>query len=158
MCSKKAKYILFLLLLMVLVFDFKIAYSQQEDIAKKLKEIREQLKAKELSSKVNLDDFDEMADFILSQEKESIDTGWVRNLFLPLLQKQGTNVSLDVKGELKLELRLRGIVMMDERAYALIGDEILKEGEMIDDMRVEKIEMGRVILKKGEQEELLYVD
>ena len=99
-----------------------------------------------------------MADFILSQEKESIDTGWVRNLFLPLLQKQGTNVSLDVKGELKLDLRLRGIVMMDERAYALIGDEILKEGEMIDDMRVEKIEMGRVILKKGEQEELLYVD
>ena len=158
MCLKRVKGIISLLLGVILALDFGSASSQEEDVAKKLREIREQFKTQDISSKVNLDDLAEMTDFILGQEKGESDISWVRNLFSTLLQKQGSKADFDGEKGLEGDLKLRGVVVMGETACALIDDKIVKQGEMINDMKVEKIEMGKVILKKDKQEKTLYLD
>lgn len=157
---KRAEEMIFLPLVVafILASCFGIGSCQEEEAAKKLREIRERLKAEELSSKVNSDDLAKMTDLILPQKKK-LDTSWVRNLFLPLLQQQkGMEIDLEGKGESEKHLELKGIVMVGKTAYALIDDEIVGENEFIDGMKVEKIEMGKVILKKDKQEKVLYLD
>ncbi|MEO0082016.1 MAG: hypothetical protein ABIL25_06970 [candidate division WOR-3 bacterium] len=47
------------------------------------------------------------------------------------------------------ELSLKAITMGGERAYALINDQILEEGDQISGKRIVKIEADKVILEQG---------
>jgi len=47
------------------------------------------------------------------------------------------------------ELSLRAITLGGERAYALINDQILEEGDLISGKKIIKIEADRVVLEQG---------
>jgi hypothetical protein len=47
------------------------------------------------------------------------------------------------------EMRLNAITIGGERAYALINDQIMEEGDQISGKRIAKIESDKVILEQG---------
>ncbi|MEO0072372.1 MAG: hypothetical protein ABIK10_02870 [candidate division WOR-3 bacterium] len=55
------------------------------------------------------------------------------------------------------DLRLKAITISPNKAYALINDQILEEGEMIAGKKLIKIEKDHVILTQGERKIYLYL-
>ena len=157
MCLKRVSTILFVFFVTILMIGLEKSFSQEE-VANKLLEIRERLKTEELSSKVNLDDFDEMTDFVLGKKKEKSDTSWVRNLFVPLVQQKRMETGSDDNGESKEGLKVKGVAIIGKTAFALIGDQIVQEGEIIDGMTVTRIEIDKVTLRENREEKMLYID
>ncbi|MCD6380412.1 hypothetical protein J7M07_08225, partial [bacterium] len=87
---------------------------------------------------------------------------WGKNLFYPLVvenELKGNGVGADDSaGDGELEFVLRGIFIGKEESFAFINGEMVSEGDMVSEMRVEEISLNRVVLKLGKLKKELFFD
>jgi len=79
---------------------------------------------------------------MLSNQQERLKLSWGRDPFLEMADKE-------IEGP---NLKLQGIsVGKNKKGYALINDEIVREGQKYQEYDVVKIEKDKVLIKKGDQ-------
>ncbi len=92
----------------------------------------------------------------LSPEVE-VSSGYMqkRDPFIPLLDKEG-NLRKDFKkpvimGDLAPHVNLMGISRVKNVFYAIVDAKWVKEGDMLGDLLIDKIESDKIILRFGEK-------
>lgn len=90
------------------------------------------------------------------QEKESVrDSIEKRDPFIPLMDREG-RLRKDFRkpimaGEIAPRINLMGISKVNNVFYAIVDGKWVKEGDMLGDLTIEKIESDRMILRFGEK-------
>lgn len=73
-----------------------------------------------------------------------------RDPFTPLIDKDGNLLPEYLSAATAVTLNLEGIIWSEKgESYAIISGAVLREGEMIGDYTVKKIERSRVVLIRG---------
>lgn len=78
-----------------------------------------------------------------------------RDPFIPLIDGEG-NLRRDFKkpmisGDLAPQVNLMGISKVNNVFYAIVDGKWVKEGDMLGDMSIDKIESDKIILRFGEK-------
>ena len=153
--KRQNKIILFLVVLILfLLFSFTPIESTQYNVKKIIEE-------EKIKGDVDLDKFRRNLDFILDSETKQTDLTWGRNPFeIPIkLQESKSDFNLEEsKSPVSSPLKLNGVIIKGTEAWAIIDENVVKVGDDISGRTVEKIEMGKVILKSGQTEEVLILD
>lgn len=76
-------------------------------------------------------------------------TSGQRDPFSPLITETGQLLVKRIIGPAGLVLK--GIIYSEDGSVAIIGDEVFKESDIINDYRIMKINRKKVILKKGKE-------
>lgn len=85
--------------------------------------------------------------FILSAYASGYDSEGRRDPFVPLVDEQGLRKDLYQSSDamaLPVKLHIMGILWSEDAPMAIINGEVVKEGDIIEDMLVEKIEKDAV--------------
>lgn len=78
-----------------------------------------------------------------------------RDPFIPIVDDAGNlrrNFKKPQVEELATKVSLNGISKIKGVFYAIIGGNLLKEGDMLNELKIKKIEQNRVILGLGDKE------
>jgi len=94
----------------------------------------------------------------LSFLRQMPDEIWFRNFFKPKIRLKRTASEEPATQKKKWLPRLTSILVNRHRSYAILDNQVVGEGEMIRNMRVIKIEMGKVTLQSGYQTIVLTLD
>lgn len=94
----------------------------------------------------------------LAKEKFVYDSGGRRDPFIPLVDNQtisGLRASFlppKEKVRLPIEIAVKGILWNGQEYFAILNDQVLKKGQKLDGIELEKIEPDKVVLKyRGEK-------
>ena len=143
-----------MVLVLFLLFSFTPIESTQYNVKKIIKE-------EEIKGDVDLDQFRRNLDFILDSEKKQTDLTWGRNPFEkpPKLRESKSTANMEeARSFVSSPLKLNGVIIKGKEAWAIIDENVVKVGDDISGRIVEKIEMGKVILRSGQTEEVLILD
>ncbi len=97
------------------------------------------------------------------QEKFIYDAEGRRDPFIPLLDQQApqglrTDFSPpEVKVKLPLEIDVKGILSKGNEYYAIINEQVMKEGQNLGEVKIKKIEANSVIVEYGQREFRLFL-
>lgn len=99
----------------------------------------------------------------LAEETFIYDSMNKRDPFISLLDpSSSTGFRIDFtpptqKVKLPLEITVRGILQKDEQRYAIINDDVVREGDNIGEVEIKRIEKDKVILRYGPREFTIYL-
>ncbi len=114
----------------------------------------------ESSEEELLDVFDLISelDSGLGDVRKKPDEKWARNLFKPVT-KRSTITKKKSEKQMKGPLpQLTSIMVNQDGCYAILDNQIVQTGDVVKNMKVTKIEMGKVTLGSGDQTFVLTVD
>jgi ribosome-associated protein YbcJ (S4-like RNA binding protein) len=153
--KRRNKIILFLVVLILfLLFSFAPIESTQFNVKKIIKQ-------EKIKGDVDLDKFHRNLDFILNSEKKHDSLTWGKNPFEKPAKLWGKKSEMSrekSKSFVSSPLKLNGVIIKGKEAWAIIDENVVKVGDNISGRTVEKIEMGKVILRSGQTEEVLILD
>ncbi len=149
------KIILFILVLILfLLFSFTPIESAQWNVNKITQE-------KKIKGDLDLNKFRKNLDFILDLETKSSYFTWGRNPFeLPAKLWGGKSEmgQMETKSSVSSSFKLNGVMIKGKEAWAIIDGNVAKVGDHISGWVVEKIEMGKVVIRSGQTREVLLLD
>ena len=114
----------------------------------------------ESSEEELLDIFDLLSDLdsCLAKVRQKPDERWVRNLFKPVTKHRTTTKKKSEK-QMKGPLpHLTSIMVNEDDCYAILDNQIVRTGDVVKNMKIVKIEMGKVTLRHGDQTIKLTLD
>lgn len=92
---------------------------------------------------------------LFAQADVSGDYGQKRDPFIPLIDQEGRirrNFSKPISaGEIAPRINLQGISKVNNVFYAIIDGKWVKEGDMVGDLTIDKVELDKIILRFGEK-------
>lgn len=126
------------------------AATVKSKVTKKASEVKEQL-----SEKTSVKTAKEVAKKVTQEVKTAIQPKKEVVITEPVTEKGGWGTDPFTRdwvlSEAVKDLRLKAITQSGNKAYALINDQILEAGEMIQGKRIVSIEKDNVILEQGER-------
>ena len=153
--KRRNKIILFILVLILsLLFSFTSIESAQWNVKKIIQE-------KEIKGDLDLNKFRKNLDFILDLETRASYVTWGRNPFeLPAKLWSGKSEmgQKETKNSVSASLKLNGVMIKGKEAWAIIDGNVTQVGDLVSGWVVEKIEMGKVVLRSGQTQEVLLLD
>jgi hypothetical protein len=154
--KKRNKIILFfLVLILFLLLSFNSIESGEWNVKKIIQK-------ENMEKGIDLDKLKKNLDLILSLEIKKTEMSWGRNPFqLPpgLRLEQAQQFAGKVSSSTStMPINLQGVVINGKNAWAIIDEMQVKVGDSISGWVVEKIEMGKVVLRSGQKLEVLLVD
>ena len=151
--KRRNKIILFVLVLILsLLFSFTSIESAQWNVKKIIQE-------KEIKGDLDLNKFRKNLDFILDLETKASYVTWGRNPFeLPAKLWSGKSEMGQAETKSSVSLKLNGVMIKGKEAWAIIDGNVTKVGDHISGWVVEKIEMGKVVIRSGQTQEVLLLD
>lgn len=150
-----------ILFLLVLILFLLLTYTPIDSAKFNVRQIQREKEIEKIETSVDLDKLRKNLDLILSLDIKESEMSWGKNPFelpLKLRGKRSKRVQKTVEGSSSTPLKLQGVVINGEKAWAVIDRTLVKVGDHISGRVVEKIEMGKVVLRLNQTLEVLYLD
>ncbi len=97
-------------------------------------------------------------DSSLTEIRRMEDVRWARNIFKPIIKRREAIKKETEKQKEASRPHLTSILVNKRNCYAIVDNQIVRVGDMVKNMKVTKIEMGKVTLRFGNQTITLTVD
>jgi|GEM_PF-5819353 len=97
-------------------------------------------------------------DSSLAEVRQKPDERWARNLFEPVSKRRRMKKKKTEKRREESLPHLTSIMMNKKNSYAILDNQIVQVGDVVENMKVTKIEMGKVTLRSGDQTIILTMD
>lgn len=110
------------------------------------------------------EELDSLADLIsnldssLASFRQMPDQRWERDFFQPVMEHKVIKTEVTENPKKEPLPRVTTIMVNKENSYAILDNQIVRIGDMVKNMRVIKIEMGKVTLRVGNQIIVVTID
>lgn len=94
----------------------------------------------------------------LAEVRQKPDERWARNLFEPVSKRRRMKKKKTEKRREESLPHLTSIMVKKWKGYAILDNQIVQVGDMVKNMKVTKIEMGKVTLRSDDRTIILTVD
>lgn len=97
-------------------------------------------------------------DSSLAKIRQKPDEEWTRNLFKPVTKRRRMTKKRTEKQKTGSWPRLTSVIVNGDDCYAILDNQIVRIGDVVKNVKIVKIEMGKVTLSYGDQTIVLTLD
>ncbi len=97
-------------------------------------------------------------DSSLAEIRQMPDERWAQNFFKPVIKRRRMTTRETKRQKEESLPHLTSIMVKKWKGYAILDNQIVQVGDMVKNMKVTKIEMGKVTLRSDDRTIILTVD